>query len=124
MIGTLADDHPKTFVFDLDGVVYVDRAGVPGAGEALTALRRAGHQVLFATNNSSRSVGTVVDNIRKRTDRTPEPGDGESCGTACHNSYQGPVDFFLRAADLDGVSDAEKRANENVIVPDGSPFSW
>lgn len=67
MIGDLPSHGPKTFVFDLDGVVYVDRAGVPGAGETLTALEHTGHQVLFATNNSSRSVGTVVDNIRKRT---------------------------------------------------------
>ena len=60
MIGDLASRGPKTFVFDLDGVVYVDRAAIPGAGETLTALAQAGHQVLFATNNSSRSVGTVV----------------------------------------------------------------
>ena len=60
-------------------------------------------------------------NIRTRTDRTPEGG---FCGAACHDSYQGPVDFFLRAADLEGTPDAEQRANANVIVPDGSPFSW
>jgi len=67
MIRALTGDGPKTFVVDLDGVVYVDHAGVPGAGEALTALDRAGHQVLFATNNSSRAIGTVVENIRART---------------------------------------------------------
>jgi thiosulfate/3-mercaptopyruvate sulfurtransferase len=60
-------------------------------------------------------------NIRRRTDRTPEGG---SCGSACHNSYQGPTDFFLRAADLEGTSEAEQRSNADVIVPDGSPFSW
>lgn len=67
MIGGRTGGGLKTFVFDLDGVVYVDRAAVPGAGETLTALDRAGHQILFATNNSSRAVGTVVENIRKRT---------------------------------------------------------
>ena len=67
MMGAIADGGPKTFVFDLDGVVYVDHAGVPGAGETLTALGQAGHQVLFATNNSSRAVTTVVENIRVRT---------------------------------------------------------
>ena len=67
LIGGLAGDSRRTFVFDLDGVVYVDHAAVPGAGEALTALDRTGHQVLFATNNSSRAVETVVDNIRRRT---------------------------------------------------------
>lgn len=67
MIGGLSEGGPKTFVFDLDGVVYVDHAGVPGADEALTALERAGHQILFATNNSSRAVGTVIENIQERT---------------------------------------------------------
>lgn len=67
MISDLTGGGPKTFVFDLDGVVYVDHVGVPGAGGALAALDRAGHQVLFATNNSSRAVGTVIDSIRERT---------------------------------------------------------
>ncbi|MGB9359627.1 MAG: HAD-IIA family hydrolase [Acidimicrobiia bacterium] len=67
MSGDLADGRSKTFVFDLDGVVYVDHIGVPGAGETLEYLERAGHQVLFATNNSSRDVASVVENIRNRT---------------------------------------------------------
>ena len=67
MIRDLSSDAQKTFVFDLDGVVYVDRTGVPGAGQTLAALDGAGHQVLFATNNSSRAVDTVIENIRIRT---------------------------------------------------------
>ena len=53
MMGDLRSPHPKTFIFDLDGVVYLDNTGVPGAGEILTSLDQTGHQVLFATNNSS-----------------------------------------------------------------------
>ena len=82
MTGRLAHNGPKTFVFDLDGVVYVDRAGVPGAGDALTKLDRAGHQVLFATNNSSRSVDSVVANIRKRTDYRTTAGAVITSGLA------------------------------------------
>lgn len=54
-------------MFDLDGVLYVDRHGVPGAGEALEELARAGHQLLFATNNSTKSVDTVRRHILERT---------------------------------------------------------
>ena len=74
MTRDLSDGSPKTFVFDLDGVVYVDSEGVPGAGDALEALEGAGHQVLFATNNSSRHVDDVVANIARRTgfDASPE----------------------------------------------------
>ena len=73
MTGDLADGRPKTFVFDLDGVVYVDHMGVPGAGETLAFLERSGHQVLFATNNSSRAVDAVVEKIRTRTGFAARP---------------------------------------------------
>jgi 4-nitrophenyl phosphatase len=71
--GDLLDGPPKTFVFDLDGVVYVDEAGVPGARATLEALEGAGHQVLFATNNSSRAVDTVIESIARRTGFVAQP---------------------------------------------------
>ena len=40
------------FVFDLDGCVWQGNVLEPGAGEALTALHRAGRGVAFLTNNS------------------------------------------------------------------------
>lgn len=73
MTGDLLDGRPKTFVFDLDGVVYVDAVSVPGARVTLEALEGAGHQVLFATNNSSRAVDTVIENIARRTGFTAQP---------------------------------------------------
>ena len=42
---------------DLDGVVWLARQAIPGAPEAVAALRAAGSQVLFVTNNSSASIG-------------------------------------------------------------------
>src|SRR6476659_9944878 len=38
---------------DLDGVVWLARAAIPGSVEAIAALRAAGHRVLFVTNNSN-----------------------------------------------------------------------
>lgn len=82
MIQDLRSDSPKTFVFDLDGVVYVDHTGVPGAGDVLTSLDRAGHQVLFATNNSSRAAAAVVENIRSRTGYRANANDVITSGLA------------------------------------------
>ncbi len=82
MSGTLSDGSLKTFVFDLDGVVYLDKTGVPGAGETLTVLRNAGHQILFATNNSARAVETVVGNIERRTGFMPDAGSVITSGLA------------------------------------------
>lgn len=54
-------------VFDLDGVVYVERRGVPGAGDALGALTAAGIRVLFATNNATKTRRTVAEQIHTAT---------------------------------------------------------
>ena len=56
-----------TVVFDLDGVVYLGREGVPGAAQTLRKLERRGYQVLFCTNNSSRTRIDTAEKIRKTT---------------------------------------------------------
>src|ERR671937_349073 len=45
----------STFIFDLDGTVYRDDVVLPGARETIETLRRHGHRVLFASNNSTRT---------------------------------------------------------------------
>lgn len=56
-----------TFVFDLDGVLYLGETSVPGADETLAELAVGGAQLLFATNNSYRTRDDVVAKIRRRT---------------------------------------------------------
>lgn len=41
-----------TWVLDCDGVVWLADEVIPGAPEAVARLRRAGHRVVFLTNNS------------------------------------------------------------------------
>ncbi len=55
-------------VCDLDGVVYLDLEEVPGAGDALRELERQDHRLLFVTNNSTSSPGTVAERIAQLTD--------------------------------------------------------
>lgn len=45
----------SVYIFDLDGVVYRGHDPVPGAAEAIAALRARSHTVTFATNNSTRT---------------------------------------------------------------------
>jgi HAD superfamily hydrolase (TIGR01450 family) len=42
-----------TFIFDLDGTLYLDGAALPGAVDSVRELARVGHQVLYATNDAS-----------------------------------------------------------------------
>jgi len=54
----------RTFVFDLDGVVYRGKKALPGAVDTIETLRRHGHQVYFFTNNSTQSRATYVGKLR------------------------------------------------------------
>jgi HAD superfamily hydrolase (TIGR01450 family) len=43
----------STFIFDLDGTIYLEDDLIPGARATVDALRQTGHHVLFASNNTS-----------------------------------------------------------------------
>lgn len=50
--------HPAVaWILDLDGVVWLADEPIPGAAAAVAALRAAGEQVLFVTNNSNARLG-------------------------------------------------------------------
>ncbi|QCC78680.1 HAD-IIA family hydrolase [Nocardioides daphniae] len=50
-------------MLDLDGVVYISGAAVPGVPEALGRLRDERVHVAFVTNNASRTARTVADHL-------------------------------------------------------------
>lgn len=50
-------------MLDLDGVVYIGGRMVPGAAEAVDAVRRAGMKVGFVTNNASRTPESVAEQL-------------------------------------------------------------
>ncbi|HSJ70759.1 MAG TPA: HAD-IIA family hydrolase [Acidimicrobiia bacterium] len=62
-----------TVVFDLDGVLYLDSEGVPGARDALEACVEAGWRPLYATNNSTKTADIVVRHIFERTGFRADP---------------------------------------------------
>jgi len=49
-------DTKGTWVIDLDGVVWLADQPIPGSADAVARLRRAGHAVVFATNNASPTI--------------------------------------------------------------------
>lgn len=50
-------------MFDLDGVVYIESAPVPGAPEHLARLREGSTRLAFITNNASRPPAAVVEKL-------------------------------------------------------------
>lgn len=59
---TLEEWHDLVML-DLDGVVYVGGAAVPGAVEALSQARSAGVRLAFITNNAARPPSAVAKHL-------------------------------------------------------------
>lgn len=58
----LADPY-DAILLDLDGVLYRWPEPIPGATEAVSALRKAGKRIAFVTNNSSRTPEQVSQRL-------------------------------------------------------------
>ena len=62
--GALAGRHDAALL-DLDGVVYIGPDVVPGAAEALAAVRAGGMALRFVTNNASRPPQLVAEHLTR-----------------------------------------------------------
>ncbi len=51
-------------LLDIDGVLQLSGRALPGAGEAVSALRAGGHRLRFVTNNTVRSRATLAAELR------------------------------------------------------------
>ena len=51
-------------LLDIDGVLHVSGEAVPGAPEAVQALRDKGHRLRFVTNNTTRARGALADELQ------------------------------------------------------------
>lgn len=56
-----------TLICDLDGVVYLGNDEIPGSGAALTRFAGAGWNVVFCTNNATRTAEQGAGKIRRVT---------------------------------------------------------
>jgi HAD superfamily hydrolase (TIGR01458 family) len=52
-------------LLDIDGVLHVSGEAIPGAADAVSELRRAGHALRFVSNNSTRLRSRLVEELRE-----------------------------------------------------------
>jgi len=52
-------------LLDIDGVLHVSGEPIPGAVEAVAALREAGHALRFVSNNSTRPRARLAEELRR-----------------------------------------------------------
>ena len=55
----------QAYFIDLDGTTYKGKKRIPAAARFIKRLQSAGKQVLFVTNNSTRSPQFVADNLAR-----------------------------------------------------------
>lgn len=58
-------DAVSTFVFDLDGTIYEGNSLLPGSKEMIGYLRDLGYNILFCTNNSSKTRLEIATKLSK-----------------------------------------------------------
>jgi HAD superfamily hydrolase (TIGR01458 family) len=51
-------------LLDIDGVLHVSGEAIPGAADAVGALREAGHRLRFVTNNTTRARARLAAELR------------------------------------------------------------
>lgn len=79
-------------VCDMDGVLYLEERGIPGAGEAVDRVRRSGWRVVFATNNATRTPSDLVRSLADRTGiRADESEIVSSAQAIATRIHEGPV---------------------------------
>jgi 4-nitrophenyl phosphatase len=106
-----------TWIIDLDGVVWLSAAPVPGGDEAVSAIRAAGGRVVFATNNSAPTHGALVARLHAAGIEA-EPCDLVTSADAVA-SMLSPGERTMVVGD-EGILEALE--NRGVLVPSQPPF--
>ncbi len=108
-------------VCDLDGVVYLGDESIPGAVEAVTALRRSGTRILFATNNSRATVAQYVAklgglgiDVERDEILTSAVVTGEELAA---RGYSGRVALVVGG---DGIREELMRAGIDIVADDAT----
>jgi glycerol 3-phosphatase-2 len=119
----LADPY-DAILLDLDGVLYRWPEPIPGAAEAVAALRKAGKRVAFVTNNSSRTPAQVVERLASvGVDAKPEEVVTSALATATILAGRGIGSAFvigeeglLKALAEAGVAVVDSSSDEVDVV--------
>jgi HAD superfamily hydrolase (TIGR01458 family) len=64
--------HDKAFLIDLDGVMYVGRTAIPGAGDTIRFLEEQGYPFRFVSNTTRKSRETLAGQLEGMGFSIPE----------------------------------------------------
>lgn len=116
---------PGTVVFDLDGVVYLGSTPIRGAAGTIAMLQGLGWQILYATNNSTKSSESVAALLADRVGVSADPSSvlTSAMAVSAHLSDTGLHTAFIVGSQqledtvrLGGVSIVDHLSAEVVVV--------
>ena len=55
----------RLFLLDMDGTIYLDEQLFDGTLDFLAHVQRIGGRAMYLTNNSSKSVGSYVEKLKR-----------------------------------------------------------
>lgn len=118
-------------LFDIDGVLTVSWEPLPGAAEAVAAVRAAGLPMRLVTNTTTRSRSRVADALG-RAGIAVDPGDilTAPVATAAHlrRHHPGAGCFLLNSGDVledfEGIRLVEEAAEVVVVGGAGESFTY
>ena len=122
--------RPKAVLLDLDGVLYVEDAPIPGAIEAVAALRDRGLRLRFVTNTTSRPRRDILARLERL--RMPVPDaelvtPGRLAVEHCVAAGRRRALLLMRddvKADLAGLEEVGDGADVVVVGDLGEAFGY
>jgi HAD superfamily hydrolase (TIGR01458 family) len=122
----------RAVLLDIDGVLVVSWHPIPGAVDALRALRSAGLSVQFLTNTTSATQSEIVDRLRiSGFDLEPDELTTAGVATAAYlrDHHAGARCFVLNDGPLDDLAGIELAGPgepiDVVVIGSGGPvFTW
>jgi phosphoglycolate/pyridoxal phosphate phosphatase family enzyme len=114
-----------TYIFDLDGVVYLGNTPISGAPETITALQSAGKNVYFLTNNSGSTRADYRNKLLRMGVQTDEHHIVTSgYATGAYLAEQGAAGKNAFIIGMSGLATELQLAGLLPITePDSVPFS-
>jgi HAD superfamily hydrolase (TIGR01458 family) len=105
-------------LLDVDGVLHVSGAPIPGAAAAVGRLREAGHRLRFVTNSTTRSRVSLAEELRSLGVQL-EDGELQTTGAVAARELRGRRVLALTMAgiveDLEGVELVGEQADAVLV---------
>lgn len=115
-----ASDAYDGLICDLDGVVYIGQAAVPGAAEALDRFRALGLGIVYATNNAARLPSEVAAQLAQLgVTCTDDDVVTSAQAGAAHLATVLPPRSIVLALGGPGVAGALRAASLIAVAPGG-----